>query len=173
MSMKTSTGLIVALMCGAACAVAQTDEAVGSRADPEKIMGAEAAGIAQTIQGYVQGAKHRGYFELFDHKKGEMVTLRLDRIVLEDPDLVVFPTPGRVAICGECSHVELEREAGREVSERELDDKYEVWFVLLRGGVNHAKVLDTFIKSVNGVPMFVWHQDAEGEWTATVAPNEP
>lgn len=169
--MKTSTGLIVALMCGTAGVFAQTGEEVGSSSDPDKIMGAEAAGIVQTIQGYVQGAMHGGYVELFDQKKGESVTLRLDRIVLEDPGLVVFPKPGRVAICGECTQVELDK-SGSQIRERELNDKYEVWFVLLRGGVNHAKVLDTFIKSVNGDPMFVWLQDAEGEWSATVVPGE-
>jgi hypothetical protein len=173
MSTKQRMGLVLAVMCGTACAVAQPDEVVGSHADPEQIMGAEAVGIAQTIQGYVQGAKHRGYFELHDLKKGEMVTLRLDRIVLDDPDLVMFPKPDRVAICGECTQVELDRDPGREVKERELDDTYEVWFVLLRGGVNQAKVLDTFIKSVNGDPMFAWHQDAAGEWSATVVPDEP
>ena len=171
--MKQVKGVIVALMCGTACAVAQTNAVVGTRADPDKIMGAEAAGIEQTIQGYVQGAMHRGYLELFDHKKGALVDLRLDRIMLDDPELVIFPKPGRVAICGECTQVELDRDSGREVKVRELNDKYEVWFVLLRDGASHSRVLDTFIKSVNGQPMFEWQQDAAGEWSATVVPDEP
>ena len=171
--MKQVSGLIVALLCGTACALAQTDGTVGTQADPDKIMGAEAAGIEQTINGYVQGAMHGGYLELFDPKKGELVALRLDQIMLDDPARVIFPKPGRVAICGECTQVKRVNDSGSRTQARELSDKYEVWFVVLRDGASHARVLDTFIKSANGQPMFEWHQDAAGEWSATVAPDEP
>jgi hypothetical protein len=174
MNMKNRIGLIVALMCGTVCAVAQTGAPVGRQADPEKIMGTEAEDLVQTINGYVQGAMHRGYLELTDRKKGEQVTLRLDRIVLDDPERMVFPMPGRVALCGECTQVELVKQRGRATRERELEDQYDVWFVVQRrGDRSRAKVIDIFIKSVNGNTMFFWTQDTEGQWTATLVPDEP
>lgn len=68
--------------------------------------------------------------------------------------------------------MELIRERGHETEERELDDKYEVWFVVSRGGMRSTRVLDTYIRSVNGQTMFVWTEDSDGEWSATVLADE-
>ncbi len=163
---------VLVWMMGAVALFAMADETGAEPSEPGLIMGREAANINQTIDGWVQGAKHRGYFELYDHKKSEMVTLRLDRIVLDDPERVFFPKPGQVVVCGECTQVELRRARWRKPRERELDDKYEVWFVMVSGGINRTRVLDTYIRSVNGQTMFVWTEDSEGEWSATVMADE-
>lgn len=94
---------VLVWMMGAAAVFAEADEAVEESSEPALIMGTEAGHITQTIDGWVQGARHRGHFELYDHKKSEMVTLRLDRIVLDDPERVFFPKPGQAAVCGECT----------------------------------------------------------------------
>ncbi len=163
---------VLVWMMGAAIVVAEADEAAEESSEPALIMGSEAGYITQTIDGWIQGAKNRGHFELYDHKKSEMVTLRLDRIVLDDAERVFFPKPGQVAVCGECTQVELIKARGETTRERELGDTYEVWFVLSRGGMRSTRVLDTFIRSVNGQTMFVWTEDSDGEWSATVVPDE-
>jgi hypothetical protein len=172
MNMKGSLGLVLVWLCGAACAFAQTEGAVAvAKPEPIKITDTEAMGITKTINGYVQGAMHRGHLELYDRKKGELVTLRMDRIVTDDPARVAFPQQDRVAICGECTQVELVKDEEGVIQEKELGDKYEVWFVLQRGGIVDSRVLDTFIKSVNGNPMYKWTQDSDGKWSATVVPD--
>ena len=138
---------------------------------PIKISDTEAAGIAQTIHGYVQGAMHRGTLTLFDRKKGATVALRVDRIVADDPECVVFPAEGQVAICADCSELKTVVDEKGVKSQVEAGDKYVIWFLVERGGTVTSRVLDTFIKSVNGHPMYKWTQDAAGAWSATLVPD--
>ncbi len=154
-----SAGPLIAQMTGEASAAGQA---------PIRISDTEAARIAQTIHGYVQGALHRGTLELFDRKKGANVALRLDRIVADDPSCVVFPKEGQVAICAECSEMKTVVDEKGVKSQEEAGDKYVIWFLVERGGTVTSRVLDTFIKSVNEHPMYKWSQDAAGTWSATL-----
>jgi hypothetical protein len=125
---------------------------------------------AQTINGYLQGPMYRGRVDLFDRKKGATISLRLDRIVTDDPTRVAFPQEGQIAVCGECTQMNDIVDAKGQKTEED-GDKYEVWFVVQRGGIATSRVLDTFIKSVNGKPMYQWTQDAAGKWSATLVPD--
>ena len=154
-----SSGTLVAQMTGEAAAVGQA---------PIRISDTEAARISQTIHGYVQGALHRGTLELFDRKKGANVALRLDRIVADDPACVVFPAEGQVAICGECSEMKTVVDEKGVKTQVEAGDKYVIWFLVERGGTVTSRVLDTFIKSVNGHPMYTWSKNEAGIWSATL-----
>lgn len=80
----------MAWMAGTVAVFATANEVGKEPAEPALIIGREAAISTQSIQGWGQGARPRGHFELYDHEKGEMVTLRLDEIVLNDPERVVF-----------------------------------------------------------------------------------
>ncbi len=150
-----------------------TGEAIAAGKAPIQISDTEAAGIAQTIHGYVQGALHRGTLTLFDRKKGVNVALRVDRIVGDDPACVVFPAEGQVAVCAECSEMRTVVTDKGVKSLEEAGDKYVIWFLVERGGTVSSRVLDTFIKSVNGHPMYKWTQDAAGAWSATLVPDSP
>ena len=172
--MKWILGLAAAMWIGAACAWAQLDAtATAAGAAPIRIADTEATLIGQTINGYMQGPTHRGRLEIFDRKKGANVVLRLDRIVSDDPACVVFPEEGKVAVCGECTQMETVVDDKGMKSEKEAGDKYEVWFVVQRGGMASSRVLDTYIKSVNGNPMYKWTQDEAGKWSATLVPDAP
>ena len=174
--MKHNWVLGLVLMWGAACAFAQpegTAAAAASNSAASQISDTEAVGLAQTINGYVQGATHRGYLELFDRKKEQPVTLRLDRIISDDPARITFPETDKVTICGECTEVQTVKGADGVTKEEPTGDKYEACFVVLRGDTVSSRVLDTFIKSVNGKPMYTWTQDASGKWSATVVPDAP
>lgn len=169
--MKWILGLALISVLWAGCAFAQVDaSAAAAGTAPIQISDTEAAGISQTINGYIQGPMHRGRVDLFDRKKGATVSLRLDRIVTDDPTRVVFPKEGLVAVCGECTQMnEVVDAKGNKTDE--AGDPYEVWFVVQRGGIATSKVLDTYIKSVNGQPMYKWTQDASGVWSATLVPD--
>ena len=169
--MKWILGLAIGMMVGT-CAWAQMDAAAtATGAAPIQITDTEATGILQTINGYMQGPMHRGRLEIFDRKKGELVSLRLDKIVTDDPARIVFPQEGQVAVCGECTLMATVISEKGEKSEAESSDKYEVWFVVQRGGIATSRVLDTFVKSVNGNPMYKWTQDDTGKWAATLVPD--
>ena len=83
----------------------------------------------------------------------------------------MFPKDGHIAVAAECSQVKLTVKEGVDTTEEETGDKYEIWFVLERGGVVSSKVLDTYIKSVNGKPMYKWTQAEDGSWSATLVPD--
>ena len=166
--MKLSWIGLLVWLGGVAGAWAQAGAVAGG---PIQITDTEAVGLVKTINEHVQGSLNRGHRELFDRKKGAIVNLRLDRIVTDDPARVMFPQAGRVAICGECTQVELTKDEAGAVQEKELTDKYEVWFVLRRGGAGSSRVLDTFVKSVNGNPMYQWSKDENNNWSATLVPD--
>lgn len=140
-------------------------------AAPIRITDSEATVIVQTINGFMQGALRRGRLEILDRKKGEIVKLRLDRIVTDDPERVAFLDENRVAICGECTQMATEENAKGQKSEQETGDKYEIWFVIQRGSLVTASVLDTFVKSVNGKQMYKWTRDESGKLSATLIPD--
>ncbi len=137
---------------------------------PVKISDTEAVVILKTIEGFAQGNLQKT--EIFDRKKGKTVALRLDRVVTDDPDCVVFPADGIVAICGECTEV-IDSGASSETKDDQEGDKYVLWFVVNRGTIVTATVKDMHIKSVNGKPMYTWAKNAEGKWEATLVPDEP
>jgi hypothetical protein len=180
MDMKWNVGLALALFMGAAGAWAQDagleNATIATSLDDTQestaiqITDTEATTIVQTIKGYMEGATHRGHLEILDRRKGELVTLRLDRIVTDDPRRIIFPGEGLVAICGECSQITSVVNSKGEKEDQETGDQYEVWFVIQRGNIVTARVLDTYIKSANGVPMYTWTQGADGQWTATLTP---
>jgi hypothetical protein len=135
-------------------------------AEPIKISDDEAIILIKTIEGYAQGNKQQ--IEVFDRKKGGIVKVRLDKVVTDNPDCVVFPQDGIAAICGECTEVVPAKD-----DETTDGDKYVIWFVVVRGSLPSAYVKETFVKSVNGKPMYAWAKDAEGKLTATLIPDEP
>ena len=51
-------------------------------------------------------------------------------------------------------------------------DKYVIWFVVVRGSLASAYVKETYVKSVNGKPMYVWTKSENGQWSAVVVPDE-
>jgi hypothetical protein len=171
--MKRSLGLILALLGGAACALAQTNAADPPPPGTIRIIGEEAVRIQQTIDGYVQGAMNRNRLEVFDRNKGKNVILRLDRIVLDDPARAVFVKTNELAVCGECTEIASAESGKSEIQEKGEGDKYEVWFLLQRrhSYPSFSKVINLFIKSVNGNPMYTWTQDPGGNWSATLAPE--
>ena len=170
--MKCILGLMLVWMAGATGAFAQVEDAVAA-VDPEfvKIMGTEAVGMQETIHGYMQGAMRRDRLELFDRKKGKNVILQLDQIVMDDPSRVKFLQPNQVAICGKCTEIASVTDESGEVRQKGVGDQYEVWFLLQRGGTFSSRVLETYIKSVNGNPMYEWIQDSNGKWSATLVPD--
>ena len=170
--MKWTLGLAAAMWIGAACSWAEEVTATATAAGeaPIRITDTEATVVEQAINGYVQGPLHRGLLQLFDRKKGQLVSLRLDRIVTDDPACIAFPNEGQVAICGLCTEM-VRSEDGRK--EEATANIYEVWFVVQRGGIATSRVLDTYIKSVNGNPMYKWTQDETGKWSATLVPDAP
>lgn len=170
--MKWILGLAMVSILGVGCAFAQLDAtATAAGAAPVRISDMEAQRIVETINGYMQSAMHRGRLNIFDRKKGQIVILRLDRIVTDDPARVIFPKEGEVVICGECTQVNTVVDEKGKKTEQD-GDKYEVWFLVQRGGTTTCRVLETFVKSVNGQPMYKWTQDAAGAWSATLVPGE-
>lgn len=134
-------------------------------AAPIKISDDEAITLIKTLEGYAQGNKQQ--IEIFDRKKGGIVKVRLDRVVADNPDCVVFPVEGIVAICGECTEVVPAKD------DKTTDgDKYVVWFVVTRGSLASAFVKETYVKSVNGKPMYTWSKATDGSWSATLVPDE-
>ncbi|NLG33789.1 MAG: hypothetical protein GX548_00395 [Lentisphaerae bacterium] len=178
--MKWNFFLALALFMGAAGSWAQDvalekETIAASLEDTQdssaiQITDTEATTIVQTIKGYMEGATHRGHLEILDRRKGELVTLRLDRVVTDDPHRIVFPSEGLVAICGECSRITTVVDSKGHKEDQETGEPYEVWFVIQRGNIVTARVLDTYIKSANGVPMYTWTRNADGQWTATMTP---
>ncbi len=160
--------MVIVMVIGVGSAVAQMDTtAVAEESAPIQISDTEAGNIVKTINGYMQGALNRGNLVIFDRKKGANVTLRMDRIVTDDPTRVIFPEDGKVIICGEFTQVE-----GPKVDPDSNEaDLYQIWFVIKRGNMVTTKVLDTIVKSVNGNPMYKWTQDAAGAWTSTLVPD--
>lgn len=148
-------------MVAASGTFAQDPEVSVDRSEPKKITDSEGVVIRNTIMHYVEAKDDR--LELLDRKKGKVVTLRLDRLVADDPGRVVYTRIDRVAVCGECT--ELDSGGG------ETGDKYEVWFVMQRGSAMISRVLEVIVKSVNGNPMYAWHRDKYGEWTAELIPD--
>ena len=67
----------------------------------------------------------------------------------------------------ECTEVS---KGGREQDEKE-GDKYVLWFVISRGARPSAFVKETYVKSVNGQPMYAWTKTADGTWSATLVPD--
>jgi hypothetical protein len=133
-----------------------------------KISDTEAVIILKTIEGFAQGNQQKT--EIYDRKKGKTVALRLDRVVTDDPDCVVFPAEGIVAICGECTEV-IDIGKSSESKNMQEGDKYVLWFVINRGTLVTATVKDIHIKSVNGKPMYTWATNAEGKWEPTLVPD--
>jgi hypothetical protein len=140
-------------------------------AEPIKISDTEALTIVKTIQGYMETKKNS--LDIFDRKKGKVVTLTLDRIVTDDPACVMFPNEGKVAVCGECTEVAPHGKASGQVQSEQTGAKYVIWFLLERGNMVNSRVLDTFIKSVDGQEMYTWEKNAEGQWEATLVPDKP
>lgn len=183
--MKWMVGLAVVLVGG--LAFAQTEAgmestpvvpaagmdatAVAAGEAPIRISDSEATVIVQTINGFMQGALRRGRLEILDRKKGELVKLRLDRIVTDDPERVAFIDDTHVAICGECTQMAMVEDGKGQKTEQEAGDKYEVWFVVQRGSLVSARVVDTYVKSVNGTPMYQWTRDEAGKLSATLVPD--
>ena len=170
--MKYAAALAVLLMLGISPSFAQVDNAVGEAAgtEPIRISDSEAVDIVQTIKGYVESATGEQFISTFDRKKGTKVSLRLDRIVTDDPTRIVFPAEGQVAIVGECTEVHP-KHIDKKTDKPTEGDKYEVWFLIHRGNMVTCRVLDVIIKSVNGNPMYRWTQDASGKLTATLVPD--
>lgn len=168
--------IVLALLLGCASASFATEPAAAVATENSqnvKIFGEEAVVIAQTINGFMQGAKNRGLLETFDRKKGKIVKLKLDRIVTDDSERVVFTTPETVAICGELTEVTDVKNNKGGLVEEGVADKYEVWFLIKRGNLVTCRVLETYIKSVNGKPMYNWTKGEDGSWSATLAPDAP
>ena len=166
--MKSVLALTLSLAVSTVAAFAQESApaVAAAAATTIRISDTEAVIIEQTIRGYVETKKDK--IDLFDRKKGKTVGLRLDRIVTDDPACVVFPQEGFVAICGECTEVASDMEDGEKTA---TGDKYVVWFLVQRGSLVSAVVKDTFIKSVNGNPMYEWTKGADGSWSATLVPD--
>ena len=171
--MKRNVGLVWVLMGGIASAFAQTSAPVPPPPEANQIMGDEAVNIQQTIDGYVQGAMHRGRLELFDRKKGKNVILRLDRIALDDPARTVQVKADQLAICGECTEIASSTDEQGEIQEKGTGDSYEVWFLLQRRSTYPAfsRVIHVYIKSVNGHSVNTWTQDESGHWAITRVPD--
>ena len=148
----------------ASCAVAASAQTAAPT--PIRVSDDEAMVLLKTIEGYAQGNKQQT--EVFDRKKGAIVKVRLDKVVTDNPDCMVFPQDGIVAICGECTEVVPAKD-----DKTEDGDKYVIWFVVVRGSLPSAYVKETFVKSVNGKPMYSWAKDADGKLTATLIPDEP
>lgn len=142
-----------------------TASAQAAALEPIRISDEEAIVLIKTIEGYAQGNNQK--IEIFDRKKGGIVSVRLDRVVTDNPDCVVFPEDGFVAICGECTEVIPAKD------DKTTDgDKYVIWFVVKRGSLPSAFVKETFVKSVNGKPMYAWSKSEDGKWSATLVPDE-
>jgi hypothetical protein len=148
----------------AAAAVIENATAEAAGEAPIKITDTEATTIVRTINGYMQGPTHRGRLQILDRKKGQLVSLRLDRLITDDPERVVFPAEGQIAVCGACTEM-IKGDQGETEG-----DAYEVWFLVQRGDMVSSRVLDTFVKSVNGVQMYKWTKDpVTGNLSATLA----
>ena len=135
-------------------------------AEPITISDIEAVNIIKTIQGYMEQKDNR--LEIFDRKKGKIVNVGVDKIVTDNPDCIVFPEEGKLAICVECTEKPAGKDNLGDVQNDEKGDQYVLWFIMQRGSQVSTRVLDTVIKSVNGVEMYQWSQNADGKWEATL-----
>ena len=135
-------------------------------AEPVKVSDTEAVALIKTIEGYVETRNNR--LEIFDRSKGEVVRLGVVRAILDNPDCVVFLDESLIAVCAECVQRSAEDKGTAKAKSTDKGDKYVVWFVLKRGGIATSRVMDTYIKSVNGKEMYTWTQNAEGKWEATL-----
>ncbi len=135
-----------------------------------QISDSEAVGLIQTIEAYFQGVTGEKTIKTFDRKKGQEVNLRFERVVTDDPERVVFPAEGQVAVSVECTEVKV-KDVDKEDKKAPDGDKYEVWFLMERGNYFTSRVLDVIVKSVNGKPMYKWTKGEDGKFTATLVPD--
>jgi len=169
--MKYALGLAMLVSMGAMGALAQgVDAFTADKNTSVQILDDEAYALVQTIKGYAEGAKGIQYINTFDRKKGAEIKVRLDRIVLDDPSRIVFPSEGKVAVVGECTQVDMNN-INEETKLPAEGDKYELWFLLQRGNIVNSRVLEVIVKSVNGNPMYEWTKNESGVWTATLVPD--
>lgn len=176
-----STSIVLAFTVSA-----PAQEAVPSDDKPYSmtLSDSDAVLLAEAIKAHIYQSPPVGEtINVFDRKKGQIVTLKYDKIITGDTNAVKTSQSGYIAVSVACTEVK---------EDQSTPDNYILWFVMKKEKktetvVNYGMVetvsdltekwavKDVIIRSVNGEQMYTWSLDESGKLVPSlaVAPANP
>jgi hypothetical protein len=180
--MRTVQVIVMSLACllGSTLAIRAQEAASDEKPYRMAVTDADAVQLAEAVRAHVYKSAPVGdSMEVFDRKKGQKVTLKFDKIIVEGEGNVVIAKNGYMAISVAFTEI---------AADKAQPDQYVLWFVMRKEKKTeqvvsygttqtetsleeHWSVKDVIIRSVNGETMYTWSEDKDGKLVPTLPPQ--